>query len=58
MLLMNNCTSAVPHYITLFLEFEITIVPESICGLIIDQWSKVLPVVVLPCVCFGTPQSV
>ena len=42
----------------LFVEFEITIVPESICGLFIDQRSKVLPVVVIPCVCFDTPQSV
>jgi len=44
--------------ITHFVEFEIVIVPESICGLFIDQRSKVLPVVVTPCVCFGTPQSV
>jgi hypothetical protein len=48
----------VPHNITLFVEFEITIVPESICGLFIDQRSKVLSLVVIPCVCFGTPQSV
>jgi hypothetical protein len=46
---------AVPHNITLFVEFEIIIVPESICGLFIDQRSKVLPVVVIPCVYFGTP---
>jgi hypothetical protein len=32
--------------------------PESICGLFIDQRSKVLPVIVIPCVCFVTPQSV
>ena len=32
----------------LFVEFDITIVPESICGLFIDQRSKVLPVVVNP----------
>ena len=51
------CTGAVPHNITLFMEFEITIVPESICGLFIDQRSKVLSVIVIPCVCFGTPQS-
>ena len=42
----------------LFVEFEIAIVPESICGLLIDQRPKVLPVVVIPCVCFGTPQFV
>jgi len=56
--LIKNCTSAVPHNITLFVEFEIIIVPKSICGLFIDQRSKVLSVVVFPCVCFGTPQSV
>ena len=57
--LINNCTSAVPHNITLFVEFEIAIVPKSICGLFIDQKrSKVLPVVVIPCACFGTAQSV
>ena len=39
---------AVPHNIMLFVEFDITIVPESICGLFIDQRSKVLPVVVNP----------
>ena len=50
--------SVVPHNITIFKEIEITIVPESICGLFIDQRSKVLPIVVIPCVCFGTPQSV
>jgi len=55
---INNCTSAVPHNITPFVEFEMTIVPESICGLFIDQRSKVLPVVVIPCVYFGTAQSV
>ena len=55
---IKNCTSAVPHNITLFVKFEITIVPESICGLLIDQRSKVLPVVVISCVCFGTLQSV
>ena len=58
MFLIKNCTSAVPHNITLFVEFEIAIVPESICGFFIDQRSKVLPVVVIPCACFGTPQSV
>ena len=57
-LLTKNCTSAVPHNITLFVEFDITIVPESMCGLFIDQRSKVLSVVIIPCVCFGTPQSV
>ena len=57
-LLIKICTSAVPHNITLFVESEIAIFPESICGLFIDQRSKVLPVVVIPCVCFGTPQSV
>jgi hypothetical protein len=57
-LLIKNCTSAVPHNITLFVEFDITIVPESICGLFIDQQYEVLPVVVIPCVSFGTPQSV
>jgi len=56
--LTKSCTSAVPHNITLFVEFEITIVPENICGLFIDQRSKILPVAVIPCVCFGTPQSV
>ena len=55
---IKNCTSAVPHNITLFVEFEIAIVPESICGLFIDQRSKVPPVVVIPCACFGTAQSV
>ena len=55
--LIRNC-SAVPHSITLFIDFEIAIVPECICGLFIDQRSKVLPVVVKPCVCFGAPQSV
>ena len=55
--LIKNCRSAVPHNITLFEEFDNTIVPESICGLFIDQWSKVLSVVVIPRVCFGTPQS-
>ena len=53
---IKDCTSAVPHNITLFVEFEITSVPESICGLFIG--SKVLPVAVITCVCFGTPQSV
>ena len=48
----------VPHNITLFVEIEITIVPKSNCGFFIDQRSKVLPVAVIPCVCFGTPQSV
>ena len=57
-LFIIDCTSAVPHSITLFVEFEITIVPESICGLFIDQRSKILPVAVIPCVYFGTPQSV
>ena len=56
--LIKNCTNAVPHNITLFVEFEIIIVPESICGLFIDQRSKVLLVDVIPCVCFGAPQSV
>ena len=56
--LIKNCTSAVPHNITLSVEFEINIVPESNCGLFIDQRSKVLLVVEMPCVCFGTPQSV
>ena len=56
--LIKNCRSAVPHNITLFVEFDITIVPESICGLFIDQQYEVLPVVVIPCVSFGTPQSV
>jgi len=55
---INDCTSAVPHNITLFIEFEIAIVSESIFGLFIDQRSKVLPVSVIPCVYFGTPQSV
>ena len=40
--LIKNCTSAVPHNITLFVEFDITIVSDSICGLFIDQRSKVL----------------
>jgi hypothetical protein len=57
MFLIKNCTSAVPHNIALFVEFEIAIVPESICGLYIDQRAKVLPVVVIPCACFGTVQS-
>jgi len=57
--LMRNRISAVPHNITLFVEFEIlAIAPKSICGLFIDQRSKVLPVVVIPCVCYCTPQSV
>ena len=56
--LIKTCASAVPHNITLFVEFEITIVAECICGLFIEQRSKVLPVAVIPCVCFGTPQSV
>ena len=56
--LIKSCTSAVPHNITLFVEIEITIVPKSNCGFFIDQRSKVLPVAVIPCVCFGTPQSV
>ena len=55
---IENCTSAVPHNITLFVEFKIIICSSSICGLFIDQRSKVLPAVVIPCVCFGTPQSV
>ena len=38
--LIKNCASAVPQNITLFVEFEITIVPESICGLFIDQRSS------------------
>ena len=54
--LIKNCTSAVPHNITLFVEFEITIV--AFVGLVYYQRSKVLPVDVIPCVCFGTPQSV
>jgi len=56
--LIVNCTSAVPHNITLYVGFEIIIVPESICGLFIDRRSKVLPVVVIPRVNFGTPKSV
>ena len=56
--LIKNCISAVPHNITLFVEFERTFVPESMCDLFIDQRYNVLPVVVIPCVCFGTPQSV
>ena len=55
--LIISCTSAVPHNITLCVKFEITIVSESICGLFVDQRSKVLPVVVIPCACFGTFQS-
>jgi len=47
-----------PHNITPFVELEVTIVPESICSWLIDQRSEVLPVVVVPCVCVGTPQSV
>ena len=54
----ESFTSVVTHNITLFVGFEATIAPESNCGLFIDQRSKVLPVVVIPCVCFGTPQSV
>ena len=51
--LIENCTSAVHHNITLFVEFEIlAIVPKSICGLFIDQRS---PVVVIPCVCLMLP---
>ena len=59
----KNCTRAVPHNITLFVELEITIVPKSICSWLIDQRSEVLstafqpsqeisdvPVVVVPCV--------
>jgi len=57
-LLIKISTSVVPHNVTLFVVFDITIVPESICGLFTDQRSKVLAVVVIPCVCFGTPQSV
>ena len=56
--LTKNCTSAVPRNITPFVEFEITIAPESDCALFIDQRSEVLPVDVIPCVCFGTPHSV
>jgi len=56
--LIKNCTSAVPQNIMLFVEFKITIVPETICGLFIDQRSKVLSAVVIPFVCFGTPRSV
>ena len=55
MFLIKNCTSAVPHNITLFVEFEITIV--AFVGLVYYQRSKVLPVDVIPCVCFGTPAS-
>ena len=40
--LIKYRTSAIPHNITLFVELEITIVPESIRGLFIDQRSKVL----------------
>jgi hypothetical protein len=46
-------TSAVPRNITLFVEFDITIVPESVCGLLFDQRSKVLPVVAIPCLCMS-----
>ena len=57
-ILIKYCTSAVSqHNIALFVEFEITIVPESICGLFIDRRSKVLPVVVIPRVYFGAPRS-
>ena len=42
--LITSCTSAVPHNITLFVKFEITFVPKSICGLFIDQRSKSFPV--------------
>ena len=56
--LIQNGTSAVPHNITLFVEFEISIVSESICGLFIDQRSKVLPVVVFPCVFWHSPVCV
>ena len=28
--LVKNCTGAVPHNVTLFVEFEITIVPEQL----------------------------
>ena len=38
--LFKYCTSAVPHNITLFVEFEIIIVPESICGLWFVVWKK------------------
>ena len=31
MFLTKNCTSAVLHNITLFVEFDITVVSESIC---------------------------
>ena len=33
---IKHCTSAVPHNIKFFVEYEITIVPEIICGLFID----------------------
>jgi len=56
--LIINCSSAVPHNNVFFVEFDITIVPEYICGLFINRRFKVLPVVVIPCVCFGTPQFV
>jgi len=55
---IKNCTSAVPHNITLFVESEITIVPESICGLFIDQRSKVLSVLVIPCLFWHSPVRV
>jgi len=40
--LIEKCTSAVPHNKSLFVDYEITIVPESICGLFIDQRDKSL----------------
>jgi hypothetical protein len=49
---------AVPHRITFFLNLEVTFVLESICSWLIDQRPDVIPVVAVPCVCFGTPQSV
>ena len=41
-----------------YVELEVTVVPESVCSWRIDQRSEVPPVfIVVPCVCFGTPQS-
>ena len=35
--LIKNCTSAVPHNITLLVKFEITIFPESIVACLLTK---------------------
>jgi hypothetical protein len=57
MLLIKDCTNSVISQHYTFRRTWGHLVPEIICSWLIDQRSEVLPVGVVPCVCFGTLQS-